>query len=384
MLRALMKKELLALLRDVHGLGALFLMPTVFIVIMSLALKDVYNPPVRQYAYAIVMNDDGAAAADFVARWQARRGTAQDATGWEQRLASARLRYVVVVERGFSQALSLPRAPDDVKLRLIAEPGLDPGLFRSTGAELAALVGELRANALLDRFLGMAPAGAASIDRFVAAQRLSTGIQPTAVQYNVPAWLIFGMFFVVAAISNLFVQERDTGVLARLATLGVPASVQIAAKALPYLAVNAVQAAAMLAVGAWLMPLIGGEGLHLAGIDWGALATVVMAVSCAAIALALCVASVVRTHAQSSAVGPIINVIMAAIGGIMVPTFVMPLFMQKVAALSPMHWGLEALLGVLVRGAGLSGIATPVGKLLAFALVMFIVASVLARRRLRA
>jgi ABC-2 type transport system permease protein len=384
MLRALMKKELLALLRDIHGLGALFLMPLVFIVIMSLALKDVYNPPVRQYAYAVVMNDNGPAARELADRWAARRGKPQDFKFWQGGLADARLRYVLIIEKGFSQALSLPRAPDDIKVRLIAEPGLDPGLFRSTGAELAALVGELRANALLDRFLGMAPAGAASIDRFVAAERLSTGIHPTAVQYNVPAWLIFGMFFVVAAISNLFVQERDTGVLARLATLGVPASVQIAAKALPYLAVNAVQAAVMLAVGAWLMPLIGGEGLNLAGIDWGALIVVVLAVSCAAIALALCIASVVRTHAQSSAVGPIVNVIMAAIGGIMVPTFVMPLFMQKVAAFSPMHWGLEALLGVIVRGAALPGIATPVCKLLAFAVVMFAIASLLARRRLRA
>ncbi|MGC3961887.1 MAG: hypothetical protein QM803_00805 [Rhodocyclaceae bacterium] len=44
MLRALMAKELRALLRDIHGLGALFVMPLVFIVIMSLALKDVLQP----------------------------------------------------------------------------------------------------------------------------------------------------------------------------------------------------------------------------------------------------------------------------------------------------------------------------------------------------
>ena len=47
LLFALMKKELLALFRDVHGLAALLLMPVLFIVIMSLALKDVYNPPTK-------------------------------------------------------------------------------------------------------------------------------------------------------------------------------------------------------------------------------------------------------------------------------------------------------------------------------------------------
>ena len=52
MLGALIKKELLALTRDVHGMAALFLMPVMFIVIMSLALKDVYDPPLRTLRHA--------------------------------------------------------------------------------------------------------------------------------------------------------------------------------------------------------------------------------------------------------------------------------------------------------------------------------------------
>ena len=38
MLGALIRKELLALRRDMHGLAALFLMPMVFIVLMALTL----------------------------------------------------------------------------------------------------------------------------------------------------------------------------------------------------------------------------------------------------------------------------------------------------------------------------------------------------------
>jgi ABC-2 type transport system permease protein len=36
----------------------------------------------------------------------------------------------------------------------------------------------------------------------------------------------------------------------------------------------------------------------------------------------------------------------------MVPQFAMPVFMQRFADVSPMHWGLEALLTVLLRGGG--------------------------------
>jgi ABC-2 type transport system permease protein len=40
---------------------------------------------------------------------------------------------------------------------------------------------------------------------------MSVGPRPTAMQKNVPAWLVFGMFFVVAPIAGLFVEERACG-----------------------------------------------------------------------------------------------------------------------------------------------------------------------------
>jgi hypothetical protein len=57
MLFALIKKELLALVRDMHGLAVLFLMPMVFIVLMSLTLKDIYRPPLAELSYAVDARD---------------------------------------------------------------------------------------------------------------------------------------------------------------------------------------------------------------------------------------------------------------------------------------------------------------------------------------
>src|SRR5678815_4876384 len=52
---ALWAKEWLALSRDVHGLAVLFVMPAVFIVIMSLALSDVFREgSTRQVAFAVL------------------------------------------------------------------------------------------------------------------------------------------------------------------------------------------------------------------------------------------------------------------------------------------------------------------------------------------
>jgi ABC-2 type transport system permease protein len=189
------------------------------------------------------------------------------------------------------------------------------------------------------------------------------------------------MFFVVASIAGLFVEERACGALARLRSLGAQPWQLIVSKIVPYVLVNGIQAALMLAVGVWLMPVIGGEGMSLAGVNWPALLLMVLAISLAAVCLALTVACLVTTHGQASTLGPVLNVLMAALGGIMVPTFVMPPVMQKIAAFSPMNWGLEGLLDVLLRGGDLARIVPEAGKLIAFALLMLMIGFALFRRR---
>ena len=388
MLLALMKKELLAISRDVHGLAALFLMPMLFIVIMSLALQDVYNPSMASLRYAVQDDEGSELSQALVRQWARRHGEPQSAgSGLRAALQGGHVDYALVIGKGFAADLLAPRpeGQPQVRLRLLAEPSMDSGAFAATRAELLVLATELRSQALLaltqGRPSGAEGSAALPAERLMAAERVSAGARPTSVQQSVPAWLVFGMFFVVASIAALFVEERQGGTLARLGTLGVSMRVLMASKALPYLGINALQGALMLAVGVWLVPALGGQALSLEGVRWDALLLVLAAVSLAAIGLALALASVVRTHAQAMAVGPIVNIVFAAIGGVMVPKFVMPDFMQRIAELSPMNWGMEGMLAVLLRGGALAEVMPAVAKLGGFALVTFAAAALLLRRR---
>ncbi len=381
MLAGLMKKELLALSRDVHGLAALFLMPLLFIVVMSLALKDVYDPPLRTLRYAVDVRDTGAAAQDLLRLWRQGHGEAQPLPAdWQAQLRSGSLKYVLVLEAGLTEELARLSNPREPFIQLLAEPGIDGNLFNALRAEAQAIAGQLKARGALQT-LGESLAPNPSAQRLVQAERFANqGPRPTSVQQNVSAWLVFGMFFVIAALANLFVEERRCGALARLQSLGVPNAVLLASKALPYFGVNLLQAVLMLMVGAWLMPLLGGDALVFDQVNWAALVLVVGAVSAAAVSLALMLSCLVRTHAQAAAVGPVLNVLMAAVGGIMVPTFVMPAFMQTLARWSPMNWGLEGLLTVLLRGGGVAGAAPHALRLLGFAALMLALAWWLFRR----
>ena len=378
-----MKKELIALSRDVHGLAALFLMPVLFIVVMSLALKDVYDPPLRTLRYAVDVRDTGPAAQDLLHLWRQSHGEAQPLPpDWQAQLRSGTLKYVIVLDEGLSAELALLSNPREPFIQLLAEPGIDGNLFNALRSEAQAIAGQLKARGALQT-LGETLAPNPTAQRLVKAERFAGsggGPRPTSVQQNVSAWLVFGMFFVIAALSNLFVEERHCGALARLQSLGVPDGVLLASKALPYFGVNVLQALLMLMVGAWFMPLLGGDALVFDKVHWPALALMVSAVSAAAVGLALMLSCLVRTHAQAAAVGPVLNVLMAAVGGIMVPTFVMPAFMQNIARWSPMNWGLEGLLTVLLRGGSVAGAAPHALRLLGFAALMLALAWWLFRR----
>ncbi|MDR2000108.1 MAG: ABC transporter permease [Zoogloeaceae bacterium] len=383
MLAALIKKELLSLLRDVYGVAALFMMPALFIIVMSMALKDFYEPAARPLIYGVENLDQGKPAARLLDRWAQENGPPQPLSAdWHTELAAGRLQYVLVVDAGFSAQASDLDSKGDAKVRLLAEPGLNQALFETKRAKLIEAVTRLRAEILLAQLdLGInAAALAESIP--VVAERAGAGPRPTAVQQNVPAWLLFGMFFVVASISSLFVEERACGALARLRSLGARPWRLVVGKLLPYLLVNGLQAALMLAIGIWLMPVIGGEGLSLQGVNWGALIVMLLAISLAAVSLALALACLVGSHSQAMTIGPTIIMLMAALGGIMVPTFLMPPVMQTLASYVPMNWGFEGLLNVLLRNGDFAAIAPAVTKLTLFALLMLGSGFVLFRRRL--
>ena len=87
MLLGLIKKELIALTRDVHGLAVLFAMPVLFVIVMSLALKDLYDPPLRTLRHAIQVKDSGIYAADIGRLWATAHGPAVPLPAdWQQQL----------------------------------------------------------------------------------------------------------------------------------------------------------------------------------------------------------------------------------------------------------------------------------------------------------
>lgn len=205
--------------------------------------------------------------------------------------------------------------------------------------------------------------------------------RPTAAQQNVPAWALFGMFFIVVPLSGSLIRERQTGTLTRLMTMPVSPLTLLAGKLCAYVLVCLVQFTLMLGAGCFVLPLLGTSGLVL---DHQLLtvAPIALAAALAATGYGIMVGTLAKSYEQASMFGAVSVVIAAALGGIMIPVYVMPRYMQDLSCVSPLAWGLNAFQDVFVRGGTLGTASREISLLLLF-FVVTITASWLALRRNR-
>ena len=190
---------------------------------------------------------------------------------------------------------------------------------------------------------------------------------PTSVEQNVPGYTIFGMFFIVGVLASSILNEKEVGTFRRLMAAPLSRAALLLGKLLPYYLVNLIQVGLMFALGRLVF------GMSL-GNDPLALVIVTLATAAASTGLGLLVAALGRTERQISGIATLLALTLAAMGGMMVPVFVMPGFMQAVARLSPHYWALQGYQDVIVRGLGTGAVLQEAGILLGFALVFYVAA----------
>jgi ABC-2 type transport system permease protein len=186
---------------------------------------------------------------------------------------------------------------------------------------------------------------------------------PNASQHNVPAWTVFAMFFIVISLAGNLVKEKLNGSFIRLKTLPTNYYLSLLSKQITYIALTFLQATVIFAIGIWLFPLIGLPKLDLPQDGWGLL-LVTLVCGCCAASYAICVGVFAETQEQANGFGAVSVVILAAIGGLLVPSFAMPASFQGIMKISPLHWCLEAYYGLFLEGGKLKDISLNILSLL--------------------
>jgi len=396
----ILKKEFLLIIRDIHAVTVLFIMPAVFILIMSVAMRDLFALHGTVAIEVLAVNQDAGKRSGAFLKAMEELSTfkfqfiekATDSESIREQMLSRDYKFALIIRQNFSAFVDKKgKGKDERPLELLVNPTVNVQTQMVLKSALDGKLTKLRWDAFIDRIDRLLAVAGIDKKKLKAAEESPIEVNyvykggrydkiPSAVQQSVPAWLVFSMFFIVIPISNTFISEREQGTLMRLKSMNVSRGYLILGKMIPYLIINAIQVIIMIAIGMYVVPLCGGTALTL-GKSLRGLMLIAAAVSFSAISMALFIASAARTTEQATTIGGVLNIIFGALGGLMIPKFVMPGFMQEIADISPMSWGLEGFLDIFLRNGGVSDVLTKSLALFVFGIGMLTLTILLLRKR---
>src|SRR5690349_11717546 len=143
---ALIRKELLLLMRDWHALALLFVMPAGFILVMSLALQDRFAADQGVSLSYYLVDQDRSPTSQGLVQKLASSGELKrqesDAPVDIQRyeVHADKVQFLVVIPKGFGAALD-GSAPLAVQMQ--SGPGVEPAVAELFTARLQGLLAEL-------------------------------------------------------------------------------------------------------------------------------------------------------------------------------------------------------------------------------------------------
>lgn len=212
-----------------------------------------------------------------------------------------------------------------------------------------------------------------SIDENYATSQNAV-IKPTLVQNNVPAFALFAMFFIVIPLAGSLLTERNEGTYNRIRTLPVKYFTILWGKIVVYASICLLQLAIMILTGIYILPLIYGMPALEIGSNYMALICAAFSSAFAAIGFGLLVGTFALTQSQAGIFGSFMVLILAILGGIFLPVYMMPGPLQTVSVISPVRWGIDSFLDIFVRNAGFRVIGVNLIKLNLFFILALIIA----------
>src|SRR3989304_5605232 len=344
-------KDLKILLKDTGGLATLFLMPTMFIFVMTLALGGLFNRGGDNPIEILVVNEDTGTIGDqIVEGLEATEGFAV-VTEWdgaaltraraETLIADQERSIAVIIPADFSDTIQnnvvdppTDETPQKAQIDLVVDPALSSQIVGPVKGTLAGLSQQALMTGVaprgIDLFLDQidqssdspmsneargalrekavrSTAGGgdtSSVVEVVQMQPAGMEIEkfPNSVQQYVPGWTLFGVFFISQTLATSLLEEKKVGTFRRLLVAPMSRAALLLGKLTPFLIVNLVQIVLMFAVGVFIMPLVGAPKLEL-GQHPEALILISLAASLAATGLGLLIAALAKTAEQIGGIG---------------------------------------------------------------------------------
>lgn len=409
---AILKKELLVVSRDKIGLIILFLMPMVLILVMSLIQDNAFKSMNEDGIGIVLVNNDkdslgnaiqkGLSESPLCVLTENIHGKKATTISTKKAVAEGEFMLGIIIPEGATKAIrsnvttmveeSIGTATnpsnktEKVEVIFYVDPIAKKSMVRSISANIHEFISEMKNKIMFEAFSeqmnemipdgGKTPNNVYSRSQIIqykevpASDLIGESI-PDSVQHNVPAWTIFGMFFIVISVVGNVMKEKKEGSVIRMKTMPVSYFMMINGKVLVFASVCFVQFLIMIAVGKLVLPWFGMASLSI-GTEYFAILLLALATAFAATGFGIFVGTLASTEQQGAIMGSLFILLLSAIGGILVPTYVMPQIMRKVSVISPLNWSLDGFYKLFLRGEGMLSILPNVALLFGFFILTLI------------
>ncbi len=412
-------KEFLLLVRDPGGLALIFIMPLALVIVMAL----VQDAPFRDYQEikldVLFVDQDGDSLSAkvkqaFDASPNVNLVVKTDTAEAKQLVRSGAYKAAIVIPDHASETLrektrqlitevfsnfGLTEAPKDsvdlaaIGIKVLFDPAIKSNYKQTLTGGVQKIVAGIQAEWILDELQNQLSEGRTDakktpvklteiiqVNEEYASEKKYEGLMLNSVQHNVPAWTMFAMFFILYPLAGNFIKEREEGSMLRLRLISGSQFPVISGKFAFYFLVCLLQFVLMIAVGIYIMPLLGLSQLVL-GTNILGILLVACSVAMAATGYGVLIAVYFKTPQQALSFGSVSVVILSAIGGVWVPVYVMPEILQTLSRFSPMSWGLEAFNDLFLRQASIQSILPNVLRLTGFSLVALFISVIIHKSR---
>ena len=361
------------LLRDRSNLFFVFVLPLVLLFVIGLVFGGAFVSKV-----AIVTPGDGPLAAELVARIQAVDDLDVVTMATESRARDEvrrnQIDAVLVIPADFDRSLN---AGDEAEIVYISGPASGGFEVQSViNAIIARQASVLRAARFAAAETGVDDASATAAAESVAAvipavavasEGDAPGTGPGQFSLGAAQNLVMFMFITAMASSVALIQSRRLGVSTRMLSTPTSAGTIVAGETLGRFFVTMLQG---------LFIVIAARILF--GVDWGdpvAASLLVVTFALAGTGAGMLLGSTLSNEQQAGGLAIFLALILAALGGAMVPLEIFPPTMLKVAHLTPHAWALDGFSELIRFDGGLAEVLVELGVLFGMSVVLIGLAS---------
>jgi ABC-2 type transport system permease protein len=185
--------------------------------------------------------------------------------------------------------------------------------------------------------------------------------ETNGAEQAVPGTAVMFSLFLTGFVGLVFFREHGWGTWDRLRMSGGPGAL-VAGKLLPVALVGAAQLAWLFGAGWFVLDLRVRGSLP-------ALALVGLALLASVMAMGLSLVGWLKTLQQLNAVANLQAVVLSAVGGALVPPWLLPSWIRAVGPATPAYWAMRGFRAVLLDGGGVTSVLLPCAVLGAFAAV---------------